>query len=318
MLFIIGIFLGIKEKCIKGSTMQKIFFNLSIIVFLFNFSSLLCSIDLIVFSYDRPIQLYAFLESTQKYISGLEKIIVIYRTSNINFDNAYDQVKKKFPNLNYKKQHSNKPENEFKQLVIKTIFEESPSDYIIFGVDDIIVKDFINVNHCINALEKTNSYGFFLRLGKNIRQCYMHNDESTPVPNNIEISSNIFQWNFNDGNGDWKYPNSIDMTIYKKSDIKEDLTSIDFKNPSDLESCWAQKANYNLKGLFFHESKIVNIPLNIVHNEQLNALNRNGNLFSKFELLDIFNCNLKIDIDSFHKISNLAPHAAIAPKFIKR
>ena len=35
-------------------------------------------VDLIIFSYDRPMQLYALLESIETYVRGLENINTIY------------------------------------------------------------------------------------------------------------------------------------------------------------------------------------------------------------------------------------------------
>lgn len=294
--------------------LNKIFI-LSMFLFLNVFSQNNQDADLLVFSYDRPIQLYAFLESMQKYILGLNQINIIYRTSCQEIKNAYEIVKKRFTNVNFHLQ--NEGLMDFKSLVLKNSFETS-GDYIIFSVDDIIVKDFIDIKACISSLQKTNSYGFYLRLGFNITQCYMHNDEITPVPISKQISNNIFQWNFNNGSGDWKYPNTVDMTLYKKDVIKNNFLNLNFNNPSDLEAQWAQNANYNLNGLFFKESKIVNTPLNIVHDEKLNIENRHASIYSTKYLLDIFNKDLKIDINLYHNINNIAPHAAIIPKFISR
>jgi len=140
--------------------------------------------DLVAFSYDRPIQLYAFLESVEKYITGLKEINIIYKVSSPVMYNAYEVVKTKFKKTNFYKQ-----DNNFKKLVIEHSFKPT-SDYIIFGVDDIIVKDYVDISTCITALQATNTYGFYLRLGSNITQCYMHNDEITPVPQSTKISEN--------------------------------------------------------------------------------------------------------------------------------
>src|SRR3990167_10710500 len=49
-------------------------------------------ISLIVFSYDRPLQLYSFLHSLQKHTTGLQEIMVIYRTSTPEFQAGYEQL----------------------------------------------------------------------------------------------------------------------------------------------------------------------------------------------------------------------------------
>ncbi len=55
--------------------------------------------DLLIFSYNRPLQLYSLLESTEKYISNLNCIHVLYRASDEKYASYYDDVKKKFSNL---------------------------------------------------------------------------------------------------------------------------------------------------------------------------------------------------------------------------
>ena len=53
--------------------------------------------DLVVFSYDRPLQLYAFLESTEKYVTGVGDLVVIYRASSEQFQKGYEVVEADFP-----------------------------------------------------------------------------------------------------------------------------------------------------------------------------------------------------------------------------
>ena len=90
----------------KTSTMNKNWYLAGIIlillgsgVFIFQKSGMLNffgpqKADLLVFSYDRPLQLFAFLESVQKYMEGLSSVSVLYRTSNAEFEKGYQIVKK--------------------------------------------------------------------------------------------------------------------------------------------------------------------------------------------------------------------------------
>ena len=48
--------------------------------------------DLVIFSYDRPLQLYAFLESVQRYVTGLSKISVICRMSDGQYRQGYEII----------------------------------------------------------------------------------------------------------------------------------------------------------------------------------------------------------------------------------
>jgi hypothetical protein len=126
--------------------------------------------DLVIFSFNRPLQLYALLESLEKHCQGISETHVIYRASDDTFDCGYRLVMEDFNHVHYHKQGEN-PQQDFKPLTLHGAFE-SPSNYIIFAVDDIVVKESVDLTQCICALEKYNAYGFYLRLGKNLTQCY--------------------------------------------------------------------------------------------------------------------------------------------------
>src|SRR5205085_1603428 len=94
--------------------------------------------NLVTFLLEKPIQLYAFLESVEQYITGINQINIIYRTSSQEIESAYSYVKARFKHARMVRQAHH--ERDFKELVIEHAFT-SPSDYIIFGVDDIFVKN---------------------------------------------------------------------------------------------------------------------------------------------------------------------------------
>ena len=133
-------------------------------------------VDLVIFSYDRPLQLYALLESVEKYLTGLSSTTIIYRISNERFRLSYNTVKNRFSHCTYRQQ-GNTPGQDFKPLTIEATFGGN-SDYILFGVDDIIVKDFVDLDYCVQALENNEAYGFYLRMGSNLIQSYLA-DEKT-------------------------------------------------------------------------------------------------------------------------------------------
>lgn len=265
--------------------------------------------DLVIFSYDRPMQLFALLESTEKYIKNLGSVQIIYRTSNNDFSNAYDEVKAKFNSYKFYKQGNN-PNQDFKVLTLNCAFN-SKNDYLMFAVDDIIITDYIDLEECIKALKSTNAYAFYLRLGFNINECYMMRVKSL-APKSVKLNDKVFSYKFNDGQGSWCYPNNVDMTIYKKEDIKTDLLNINMISPEKLEINWSNLADTNKVGLFFEHSKMVNIPLNLCYS---NSVNRNMNLYSTKELLKKFNEGFRLDINKFYKINNNAPHMEYEPEF---
>lgn len=266
-------------------------------------------VDMIVYSYNRPMQLYALLESTQIFVTGLGEVNVIYRADNA-YESAYEQVKREFPDVIFFKQGVN-PDKDFKPMTLSAVFG-SPNKYVVFGVDDIIVKDYVDLSQCIQNLEKTKAYGFYLRLGNHITHCYPTN-RSQSIPPLRHIGEQVYAWKFNEGDLDWGYPHTVDMTIYRKEDIKRDLTDRRYTNPTGLEAGWKHDVA-DLEGLCFSDSKIVNIPANRVQQIEPNR-SMNGD---PIMLLEKFNEGYKIDVSCFHKIRHHSPHIEADFRFIKR
>lgn len=289
-------------------------YSLLLVCMIFNFQIKAKNADIVIFSYNRPLQLYALLESIETYIKDIGQSYVIYRTSDDAYSTAYDEVKWKFNDVHFIQQGTN-PYSDFKALTLKAAFE-SPNDYIIFAVDDIIVKDFIVISECIELLEKYNAYGFYLRMGKNLTECYAENCLQTLPPlRNLENA--VYAWQFSQGNHDWCYPNTVDMTLYRKKDIEVFVRSCNYKSPTTFEGEWAahwHKISHQI-GLCFENSKIVNLPLNCVQQEWKN---RNQNYLTPDQMLAIFNARNKIDIKPLFKIKNKAAHMAYEPIFIER
>lgn len=287
------------------------------ILYLISFQILCCglkNVDLVLFSFDRPLQVYAFLESLEKYCVGLGEVHVIYRASSQSFLEGYDIVRDRFQFAFFHQQGPDCYTN-FKPLVMQYAFE-TPSAYVLFAVDDIVVKRNINLRACVESMEKNQAYGFYLRLGFNITECYMQKGAKTSLPYLHDCGNDIYKFSFNQSSGDWGYPNTLDMAIYRKADIERDIKKIIFKAPNTFEGAWANLANLKNIGLCFSESKIVNVPINLVNEEYID--NRNMGLYSKKELLNIFDQGLKIDIDHISSLHNSAPHMPCYLKFVAR
>ncbi len=268
-------------------------------------------VDIIVFSYDRPLQLYAFLESLYGHSSHIRQTAVLYRTSTQEYQTAYKKLFEIFPQVRFIEQHN--PPHDFKPLLIEELFQAESSKHIAFAVDDLIITGEINFHECIEALESFGAYGFYLRLGRNIDDCWSSNHyEGTPPLK--KMGERIDSWIFETGQGNWAYPNTVDMTIYRKKDIETHFKNNDFFHPNSLEDHFGI-ANLALMGLCYETSKVVNIPLNIISET---TETRHLNLSTR-ELLDLFNTGLKIDIIPLFQYKNRSAHLfAYTPTFVPR
>ncbi len=279
----------------------------------FPFSNRQTKADILIFSFDRPMQLYACLESVQRYVSGFENLIVLYRASNEDFAAGYKKVKDDFPIVQFVAQSMEDPKHDFKPHVLKIVFD-SPSQYILFGVDDIIMKDFVDLKECMDAMEKTCAYGFYLRFGRHIHHCYQFGQPQA-LPPSQPLGNHIYAWDIQTGEYDWSFPNSLDMTLFKKERLKGAFTTLKYKTPNSLEFTWAQEyAPEKAVGLYFERSKLVNVPMNIVGKTG----NPHMDYLSTDELLAKFNLGLKIDIEPLYKIENASPHIDYIPEYVLR
>lgn len=306
----------IHQDCAQFTRKQKPFEPLKELPFQKPIESYTC--DLVIFSYKRPMQLYALLESLQEYVTGLHHITVLYRTDDDRYEQAYSSVKNSFDSVLFIRQ-SNKPSKDFQSLFLQCL-KKSISEYIMFATDDDIVLTQISIQDCIRALQKTHAYGFYLRLGKNLTRSYMANAHQ-PLPNFIPIDLSISAWQIDPSHDqrlfDWAYPNTVDMTMYPKNKIVTTLEDLCFNNPTSLEGNWTQLANSESSkiGLCFEQSKIVNIPANRV--QDVSLINRNME-HDPQELLELFEQGFKIDRKSFHQWQNCSAHEEYELKFTQR
>jgi len=269
--------------------------------------------DLVIYSFDRPMQLYAFLESAQQYMAGIDEVVVIYRASSVAYDASYSIVKQTFPSVIYLQQ-SEKPLLDFKPLTVQAVFD-SPSRYVIFAVDDIIVKDYICCSDDIQTLEQHNAYGFYYRLGSHLSYCYTMN-ASQAVPPLKQVTEGIYAWQFKQGQHDWGYPNTVDMTLYRKKDIESFFKNGNYNTPNTLEGRWSGQAGtiMHRTGLCYATSKMVNLPLNRVQHDYPNRHME----VSAQELETRFEQGLKIDIKPLFCVANISAHMEYEPTFIQR
>ena len=246
-------------------------------------------------------QLYALLESLEHYVTGIGQTYVIYRADGNDYQEGYQQVMARFGNALFMPQDN--PPHDFKKLTLEA-FCKTNNDYVLFGVDDDVVKDFIDLQECVELLENYSAYGFYLRLGKNLSYCYSRL-ESQKLPNFIFEEDGLCAWIFAQEECDWNYPNNLDMTVYRKKDLVGLLSHLDYNNPNVLEYRLAFAADMQQVGLCYQTTKIVNFPINIVqtftHNNCLNS-------HSVQELLALFMDGKKIDIHALYQLRNSAAH----------
>lgn len=291
------------------------------------------STDLIIFSYDRPMQLFAYLESIEKYITGLNQIFVLYRTSSNDFFQAYEVVKKAFPKVSYHRQPDDNPRAAFKPMLIDLALNQSKSTYLMFGVDDIIVTDDIDIKVCEYWLDRFSNHKFSLRLGKNLHDPNMLKDESFQREARVsiqEIIPGIYQIFYNDLQKApyiepcfWSNLHFVDMEIFHKNNMRDEICEVDYDSPNTFEKNMYDYSK-NIKNsvigtLCYTYMKLINLMCNLVREEIDNYMTPMPKDFilSSDLLLDKFN-NLRIDINQFYQCKPSNTHVNYPIVFVQK
>lgn len=271
--------------------------------------------DCIVFSYNRPLQLYAFLESVEKYVADIGDVVVIYRASNKSYVQAYEEVQQAYPRVHFVCQNNAAHKADFKPLVLQCL-EQSTAEYCLFGVDDSMVKDYFSCAQCIELIEREGAYAFYLRLGRHVDSSYP--DVCHPLPASLQEKDGYLMWNFIDGTCNWNCIHNLDLTLYRKEKVLNDFRDLVFSCPNSLEGEWGTSRYLpaaDARGICFYDSKMVNIPLNQV---QECCYVPNMNYLNARELLVLFNRGMKLALEPLYKINNRSPHIDHIPQFIPR
>jgi hypothetical protein len=193
-----------------------------------------------------------------------------------------------------------------------------PHRFCACATDDLIIIDYIDLHDVAYALEQTDAYGFYTRLGTDIDYCYpLQCAQTIPPLTPITPNTDILAWQFGTGQTDWNYPHTVDMTIYRTDFLISQLTQFTFTNPNTLESIWSQKSVGTEKsvGLCFTKARCINIPLNRVQNSFNNI---HMNAYQADELLTLWNKGYHIDIEPLYQLRHNAAHVAMYPAFIQK
>jgi len=268
-------------------------------------------VDLIIFSYNRPLQLYALLESVSEHVSGLRCVTVIYRADGA-YQDGYDDLKNIFVDVDFVMQKN--PPADFKELTVEAV--RGAGDYLMFAVDDQVVKDNVDVSYCAQLIEEHNAYGFFLRLGDHVDYCYSMRG-AQGIPPLEQVAPFVYRWQFCTGKHDWNYPHTVDATIYRTRDVLPFIEQLSYSGPNTLEGYWAGSGSGvgHHYGLCFANTKTVNLPLNRVQNVYKNRAMED---YEASELLAVFVAGLKMDSAPLANIANRSAHMEYHPTFITR
>lgn len=171
------------------------------------------SVEVMILSEDEPLALYASLESIQRYVQGFQKITVLYLASSASIESNYRQLENTFPAISFCAWG--------KQSKID-------ADYVLLGVDQKKIEDFIDLKLCVSEIEKTGAAAFYL-LGESL-------------PQGLPLSSGTYAWEMQREEGEWASPQRF-FTIYSKRSVEQALSKS--KSPKNV-TCDLPKSSIGL------------------------------------------------------------------------
>lgn len=259
--------------------------------------------DLLIFSQDRPLELFALLESIERYVKGLEKITVLYTTTHPEYDPAYLEIKIRFPHVQFVKENGPKS---FKPLCSKILFESSleKSPFILFATDRMVFKDQINISEGIKLLDRSGAYGLYLSYHPELEYCislqrHQRVPPATPLAG-LSSGETPFAWQFSSGQDDWNNPCNFNFTLYRKKDLQDPFTKLSYDSPHTLLEKWNLSSPLDRIGLFYGEAKAI----------QLSEHRKNS--------LEIFESGLKIDLGPLFRTTSISQQLEVNLPFTTR
>ncbi|WP_209125699.1 hypothetical protein [Alkalihalobacillus sp. BA299] len=250
----------------------------------------------VIFSKDRPMQLEACLRSFYLHCQDYNQVnlMVLYITSNHEFESQYEQLIKQYPNVTFIK------EVNFKQQLLSCIRDYANT---LFLVDDtLFVRSFLiqNLNGCL--IQHQDALGFSLRLGENTTYCYML-DKPQKLPRFIENEHNVFKYNWTIAEYDFQYSLEVSSSLYRNTDIIPLLQKSPFQNPNSLEAQLSgQRKTFlnNRKFLLCPKHSIsFSAPINLVQNQFKGNRVGGKKQYSANELSRLFKEGYRIDVDCY-------------------
>jgi len=265
----------------------------------------------IVFSKDRPIQLYALLESYFNYVKNHPPPRVLYVSSDDAFEKAYREV---FYEFKAKLGAVVREQGSFKES-LEDILNELQAGRLFFLVDDIIITRNFDLRQALDFSPLEAVFSF--RHGGHLTRCYTQDKEQSLPDDLTEIlGGQYLRWTWSRGIMNWGYSLSTDGHVFSTKEIRFLISRLDYKAPNTLEeSLQAFNRFFSPRyGICYPESVLFNIPCNRVQVENENLF---GDIHQDF-LLDKWIEGLKIDIFKFESFVNESAHQEVELEYVRR
>ena len=272
------------------------------------------SIECIIFSEDRALQLHALLKTMQEKVLPAIPVHVLYLASSPAHKQAYKDVTAIFSNQNIR---FIQQENSFsfKHDLMEILFSMT-CDILFFLVDDILFMETVDLYDLL-AFDP-DEYVPSLRMGQNLTRCHVLQTPQ-PQPKFLpppEGHTDKIVWQWADGKLDRNYPLSVDGHLFARREISAMASLISFGTPNSFEDrLQIFKPLFDKRyGIGYKKSRIVNILCNRVRQE----INNLSSSTHPDELLVKWQNGYQIDYKTIYGIANKSVHQELSLPLIPR
>jgi len=187
------------------------------------------SLDVLIFSRNRPAQLDLLLSSIREFMPTMHnRIHVLYSYTHEMYDIGYQRVFSRYRNV------APVLQNEFMKDV-RGIVNKFSKAYAVMLVDDGV---FIRTPYLVDLL---NAYSddvctVSLRMSPSAKHCTPANTDMQ-IPE-FERVGDVYKWDYTKmyRHTDWGYPHGLDGNVFRTSTLKEMMNAIECNNPNELEA----------------------------------------------------------------------------------
>jgi hypothetical protein len=289
------------------------------------------TVQIIIFSKDRPLQLHATLASFALHASDASEmpIHVLMRASSEAYAIGYAKVAEEFASklqIQWIKEAAFKtdllsvmqvsyPSTRLRRLLHRLLLRKPRlrSDNLLFLVDDnLFVRPFC-LQETADILNATpDAIGFSLRVGRNTTSCYSMQCEQ-PLPP-FESVPPALRFHWSGQVGDFGYPLEVSSSVYRSADLIPLLRTLPYNNPNRLEQGLSAASSLFARRLptllCFEQSVAFCAPVNKV---QSILDNRSGaqEEYSSEALNTLFLSGYRVDVSALCEFIPKAAHVEI-------
>jgi hypothetical protein len=265
----------------------------------------------IVFSKDRPLQLFALLSSYAELVRDPPPLHVLYRASDEAYRTAYEEALRASP-------------APLGEVILEGSFREDllalldgiEAQRVFFLVDDIVFVREVDLAPLVRL--DPSRFVPSLRLGAHLSRSYTRGREQPlpPFQDGILDDPDLLCWRWRDGALDWGYPLSVDGHLFSTAEMRVLARTVGFSAPNSFEGALQDHLGRfaDRLGVCHREARILNVPCNKVQGE---FPNRFGAIDAA-TLLEVWQSGRRLDHRRLYGIVNESAHQEVELAFVSR